>query len=177
MTDEQRQDLVAFARRAVVARITGQLPPAYSGASVPSASGVFVTIRNHGELRGCLGTLDSPIDLVEEVCRCAGDAATRDPRFAPVEPRELSNISIEVSVLAPLERIDPAADGEIVVGRHGLVVEQDRRRGLLLPQVATEWSWTAEQFLRQTCIKANLPPDAWCHGAAVYRFEAEVFGE
>jgi AmmeMemoRadiSam system protein A len=177
LSEEQRQQLVHYARRAVLARVTGEPSPAYSGGAVPHASGVFVTIKNHGELRGCLGTLDAPIDLIEGVCRCAGDAATRDPRFPAVQPFELSNISIELSVLAPLERIDPAADGVIVVGRHGLVVERDRRRGLLLPQVATEWSWTADQFLRQTCIKANLPPDAWRHGATVYRFEAEVFGE
>jgi AmmeMemoRadiSam system protein A len=177
LNDEQRHALVAYARRAVSARVTGQSPPAYGGVAVPPASGVFVTLKSHGELRGCLGTLDSPIDLVEEVCRCAGDAATRDPRFPAVQALELSSISLELSVLAPLEPIDPTADGAIVVGRHGLVVEQDRRRGLLLPQVATEWSWNVEQFLCQTCLKANLPRDAWLQGATVYRFEAEVFGE
>jgi uncharacterized protein (TIGR00296 family) len=65
----------------------------------------------------------------------------------------------------------------VVVGRDGLVVEQGHRRGLLLPQVATERGWTPEQFLRQTCVKAGLPPDAWRRGASVYRFEADVFGE
>jgi uncharacterized protein (TIGR00296 family) len=64
-----------------------------------------------------------------------------------------------------------------VIGRHGLVAEQGMRRGLLLPQVATEWGWTPAQFLRQTCTKAGLPPDAWEHGARMSRFDAEVFGD
>ena len=63
------------------------------------------------------------------------------------------------------------------IGVHGLVVEQGLHRGLLLPQVATEWGWTREQFLRQTCVKAGLPPDAWRNGARVFRFAAEVFGD
>ena len=63
------------------------------------------------------------------------------------------------------------------MGRHGLLVERDRLRGLLLPQVATEWGWDRETFLAQTCHKAGLPQDAWRHGAKIWRFEAEVFGE
>ena len=108
--------------------------------------------------------------------RCAADAASRDPRFNPVVPDELPDLGVEVSVLGPLESIDPQAPGAVVVGRHGLVVEQGRRRGLLLPQVATEWGWTADQFLRQTCVKAGLAPDAWQRGAQVWRFSADVFG-
>ena len=80
-------------------------------------------------------------------------------------------------MLGPLEQIDPGDPSTITIGRHGLVVEQGRQRGLLLPQVATEWEWTREQFLRQTCLKAGLPYDAWQQGATVFRFEAEVFGE
>ena len=86
-------------------------------------------------------------------------------------------MSLEVSVLGPLEPIDPTDAGAIAIGRHGLVVEQGHRRGLLLPQVATEWGWTVDEFLRQTCVKAGLAPDAWRHGARIWRFDAEVFGE
>ena len=86
-------------------------------------------------------------------------------------------MSVEVSVLGPLEPIDPADASVITLGRHGLVAEQGERRGLLLPQVATEWGWTTEQFLRQTCVKAGLPGDAWQRGARIFRFDAEVFGE
>jgi uncharacterized protein (TIGR00296 family) len=90
---------------------------------------------------------------------------------------ELPESSIELSVLGPLEDVDPFDEGAIVIGRHGLVVEHGGRRGLLLPQVAVEWAWTAEQFLRQTCLKAGLAADAWQIGATVYRFDAEVFGD
>jgi len=93
-----------------------------------------------------------------------------------VSSEELPELSLEISVLGPLESIDPRPDA-FTIGVHGLVAEQGFRRGLLLPQVATEWGWNGEQFLRQTCVKAGLPPDAWRHGARVYRFAAEVFGD
>ena len=82
-----------------------------------------------------------------------------------------------MSVLGPLEPVDPTDPGAIVIGRHGLVVEQGALRGLLLPQVAPEWGWGRDELLAQTCIKAGLPPDAWRRGATVYRFEADVFGD
>lgn len=177
LSDPQRHALVALARAAVDAQVTGTRLPAPPEIPLPSASGVFVTVTSHGELRGCLGTLACPPGhLADEVVRCAADAASRDPRFDPVAPAELPDLGVEVSVLGPLESIDPHAPEAVVVGRHGLVVEQGRRRGLLLPQVATEWGWNAEQFLRQTCVKAGLAPDAWEHGAEVSRFTADVFG-
>jgi AmmeMemoRadiSam system protein A len=165
------------ARRSVAAAVTGFSSPVVMELPLPDACGVFVTIRRGGELRGCLGTLQCRAGLDSEVARCASDAAREDPRFPPVTARELPDLSIEVSVLGPLEAIDPCEPGAVTLGQHGLVVEQGVRRGLLLPQVATEWNWTVEQFLRQTCLKAGLPPDAWQHGAKVSRFEAEVFGE
>ena len=177
LSDVQRQALVTLARAAVDAQVTGAALPAPPAIPLPDASGVFVTVKRDEALRGCLGTLACPPgQLASEVVRCAADAASRDPRFDPVGPDELAELGIEVSVLGPLESIDPHAPGAVVVGRHGLVVEQGHRRGLLLPQVATEWSWTAEQFLRQTCVKAGLPPDAWERGARVWRFGADVFG-
>jgi len=84
---------------------------------------------------------------------------------------------VEVSVLGPLEEIDPRDPGAIEIGRHGLVVEKGRHRGLLLPQVAIEWGWDRDQFLSQTCTKAGLAPDCWQCGAKVYRFAADVFGD
>ena len=88
---------------------------------------------------------------------------------------ELPELDIEISLLGPLEPIAGPDDYEI--GRHGLVVEMGDRRGLLLPQVATEWGWDRETFLAQTCHKAGLRRNAWRHGAKMWRFEAEVFGE
>ena len=185
LSEEQRRDLIQRARAAVEAQVRGgagaRSRPAAGGAiaaaEMPDASGAFVTIKRRGQLRGCLGTLQCRRGLAEEVERCAADAASEDPRFPPVSKEELPELSLEVSVLGPLEPIDPAKADAFEIGRHGLVVERGVHRGLLLPQVATEWGWTPEQFLRQTCVKAGLPEDAWRHGARVYRFAAEVFGE
>jgi len=177
LTDEQRRGLVAAARQSVLATVASAGSSPTVPVDLPDACGVFVTLRCAGRLRGCLGIVDGLEGLGTEVVRCAADAATRDPRFPPVSAPELSTLTIEVSVLGPLERIDPIAPDAITIGRHGLVIEQGRRRGLLLPQVALEWCWTREQFLRQTCLKAKLDPDAWRHGATVYRFDADVFGE
>jgi AmmeMemoRadiSam system protein A len=178
LTEEQKAVLLRVARTAVAAEVEGGAPPGPCAATeFPDAAGAFVTIKIQNQLRGCLGTLTCQLGLEAEVARCAADAASQDPRFPRVTPEELKDVSLEVSVLGPLEPIDPLDARAITVGRHGLVIEQGRRRGLLLPQVAVEWGWTVDQFLRQTCLKAGLPPDAWRQGARVYRFDAEVFGE
>lgn len=177
LSERQRQALLETARSSVGRAVAGTgSGPARAALDLPAASGVFVTLKERGQLRGCLGTLQATGDLAGTVARCAADAATSDPRFSPVAPAELPDLSVEVSVLGPLEPIDPGQPDAIVIGRHGLVAEQGSKRGLLLPQVATEWGWTVEQFLRQTCRKAGLPDDAWQHGARIFRFEAEVFG-
>lgn len=179
LTDVQKRALLQVARDAVHAQVTGvpASAPRDSDLALPAAEGAFVTLKRRGELRGCLGTLQCALGLAAEVARCAADAASDDPRFAPVAPDELGDLHVEVSVLGPLEPIDPFDAAAFEIGRHGLVVELGRRRGLLLPQVATEWGWTKEQFLRQASVKAGLPPDAWREGARVFRFAADVFGE
>jgi AmmeMemoRadiSam system protein A len=177
LTDTQRRSLLEAARAAIVRTVGGVERSRPALDTLPTSSGVFVTVRVNGELRGCLGTLAVECQLAEETERCAEEAATVDPRFPPVTPDELAALSIEVSVLGPLERIDPHEAAAIVIGTHGLVVERGRSRGLLLPQVAVEWSWTVEKFLQQTCVKAGLSPHAWRADAAVYRFSADVFGD
>jgi uncharacterized protein len=177
LTDAQKSALLALARESIVAQVSGRPAPQEPTLDLPDASGVFVTIKRQGELRGCLGTLQCRRGLAGEVARCAADSASEDPRFPPVSTDEIPELSVEISVLGPLEAIDPRNPSAFVIGTHGLVAEQDFRRGLLLPQVATEWGWNAEQFLRQTCVKAGLRPDAWQHGAKICRFGAEVFGD
>ena len=176
-TEAQRRELVEIARRAVRGSVTGRPAAASETGEVPDASGAFVTLKKHGQLRGCIGTLECRRSLAEEIARVAVSAAREDPRFEPVKASELDDLDIEVSVLGPLEEIDPRDPSAVVIGRHGLVVEQGRRRGLLLPQVAPEWGWDRDQFLAHTCTKAGLPADAWKNGAKVYRFDAEVFGD
>lgn len=176
-TEKQKRALLMIAREAIAGQLADEASVFGLSEPLPDASGVFVTIKRHGELRGCLGTLQLQADLAGEVARCAQDSAARDPRFPPVTMDELPDTRLEISVLGPLEAIDPLDPASFEVGRHGLVAEQGARRGLLLPQVATEWGWTRDEFLRRTCEKAGLPGDAWRQGAQVYRFAAEVFGE
>jgi AmmeMemoRadiSam system protein A len=176
LTEEQRQFLLHVARMAMTNAVTGHEAPSPDAVLLPDASGVFVTIKRRGQLRGCLGTLQNLHGLAAEVARCAIDSARDDPRFAPVCVEELPDVSLDISILGPLEEIVPGPDA-FTIGLHGLVAEQGRRRGLLLPQVAIEFGWNGEQFLSQTCVKAGLPRDAWRQGATVYRFAAEVFGD
>jgi len=179
-SEDQKRALVDIARAAVIEATTG---PRAKGVAVaelgafPEASGAFVTLKREGRLRGCIGTLECRRGLAQEVARVAVSAAREDPRFEPLKPSELDGLEVEVSVLGPLEAIDPFDEHAFDIGRHGLVVEHGVRRGLLLPQVATEWNWDREMFLSQTCVKAGLPPDAWRKGATVFRFAGDVFGE
>jgi AmmeMemoRadiSam system protein A len=168
-----REALLAIAWGAIEAQVIGRRRPALPEPAL-SASGVFVTIHVDGELRGCLGTLDPREPVARAVSRLAADVTCMDTRFAPVREPEMARLDVQVSVLSTRHRVsDPSA---IEVGRDGLVVELGYRRGLLLPQVAVEHGWDAHTFLAHACVKAGLPPDAWTAGAAVYRFEAEVFG-
>jgi AmmeMemoRadiSam system protein A len=175
---DDREALVKIARGAIVAQVTG----ARAGIDVISVrdelgrrrGGVFVTVYCRGELRGCIGHIGDETPLVQAVADCARSAASADPRFPPIGTDELDVIALELSLLGAFEAVSGPSD--IEVGRHGLLVEHKGRRGLLLPQVATEWAWGAEMFLAQTCQKAGLPLDAWKNGAALWRFEAEVFG-
>jgi hypothetical protein len=143
-------------------------------AALAERYGAFVTLKRHGELRGCIGNIVGTAPLGETVAQMAKAAATADPRFPPLKPEELKGLELEISVLTPLEPvIDPK---DIVVGRHGLFIVYGNNRGLLLPQVATEQGWDRETFLEQTCWKAGLPPGAWRNpGAQIYKFSAEVF--
>lgn len=177
MTSEiDRHRLLQIARASVHAHVHGDPPPAPGESDLDARrGGAFVTLHCDGRLRGCIGHIEADEPLPRVVARCAISACSADPRFPPVATAELDGISIELSILGPLEPIRGPHDIEI--GRHGLVVEKGWRRGLLLPQVAVEWHWDRERFLDHTCRKAGLPPDAWKYGAAVWRFEAEVFGE
>ena len=177
MTSEaDRALLLQLARDAITAHVTGTRAraPELSGV-LAQPGGAFVSIHKDDQLRGCIGHVepDEPLGIV--IPRCAVAACSTDPRFPPVTPGELPRLDVELSLLGSLEPVS-AAD-EIEVGRHGLVVEQGWRRGLLLPQVATEWNWDRDTFLAYTCRKAGLPHDAWKKGAKLWRFEAEVFGE
>lgn len=157
----QKKRLRNLARAAVVAAVRGQpLPQAPSDdpklASPPGR--VFVTLKKHGQLRGCLGHLGDNLGLAQAVIRMAAASALDDPRFPPVRPEELADLELEVSVLTPFR---PCRAGEVRVGVHGLIMTRGLRRGLLLPQVPGPLGWDREQFLANTCRKAGLPPGCW----------------
>jgi len=176
LTEEERRELLAIARRAASAFVReGKMPeeaPASPKLSAPGAA--FVTLKQKGHLRGCIGYTFAVAPLYRTIQECVVAAATEDPRFPPVGPSEIDSVNIEISVLTPLV---PARPEEVEVGVHGLMIRKGERRGLLLPQVATECGWDRQAFLSNVCRKAGLPPDEWREGAELYAFTAEVFGE
>lgn len=175
LTPEQRRDLLALARQAILAHLTHGPRPHVDAPIASLRLGAFVSLHVHGDLRGCIGYPPADRPLGEVIARCAVSAASEDPRFPSLTLDELPSAQIEISVLGPIE---PVSDiDEIVVGRHGLIVAQGFNRGLLLPQVATEHGWDRETFLAHTCLKAGLRRDAWKSGAEISKFEAEVFAE
>ncbi len=132
--------------------------------------------KEKGELRGCIGRLEPTEPLMQTVSQMAVEAAFRDPRFSPLREEEWEEVSLEVSVLSDMRKIQDIR--EIVVGRDGLLIQQGAASGLLLPQVATENRWTRELFLAYTCRKALLPEGAWKEaGTEIYTFTAEIFSE
>ena len=166
--------LVAIARAAIEAAVHGRPAPAAGDAPILTGErGVFVTLRRGGRLRGCIGRVDPDAPLASLLPEIAVLSATGDPRFPPVSVAELAGLEVEVSLLGlPVTISGPP---EVEIGRHGLIVTAKGRRGLLLPQVATEYGWTASEFLAQTCLKAGLPGDAWRHpGARLQVFETEI---
>ncbi|WP_290900837.1 TIGR00296 family protein [Ferroglobus sp.] len=144
--------------------------------------GVFTTLNKHRMLRGCIG-FPYPIKRLDEaIIESAIAAATEDPRFPPVELKEMDEIEVEVTILTPPEKVEVEDKTElpkkIEVGRHGLLIKRGFYSGLLLPQVAVEYNFDAEEFLTQTCLKAGLSPDCWLlEDTEVYVFEGQIFAE
>ena len=174
-----RRQLLGIARRAIEDHLRGQVRTPFGALSdeLHRSCGAFVTLRRRQdrELRGCVGYIEPKHPLAETVALAAVAAATNDGRFDPVTLDELTLLALDVSVLGPTFPIRAA---ELVVGRHGLVIEKDGCRGLLLPQVAIEWGWDATTFLEQACRKAGLPTTAWRdQGALLSAFEAELLLE
>ena len=170
-----RERLLALAHAAVAAKVRHEPSPPRPSDLVVVGSGVYVTLHCDHRLRGCLGSLESSANLVPAIVRLAEDVTHLDHRFPPIVADELSRLSIELSILTPREVVTDLST--IVIGRDGLIIEQGRHRGLLLPQVAADHGWDRETFLAQTCVKAGLQSDAWQRGATVSRFAAEVFAD
>jgi AmmeMemoRadiSam system protein A len=184
VTEEEKQALLGIARGAILQAFRGHSSrpraPEAGAESLPERlrrpGGAFVTIRHRGELRGCIGYIESPLPLAAVVAEVAEKAAFHDPRFQPLEEREAGEMVLEVSVLSPLEAIKSVE--EIKVGYHGLLIEQGFSRGLLLPQVALEYGWTRDELLEHTARKAGLAKDSWKDPAStLYVFSADIVRE
>lgn len=175
---EARRALLALARDSLAACLAGTTlegPEPADELRRPAAAFVTLRRRSDHELRGCVGLLNTDRSLAAVVAEAAVAAATRDGRFDSVTAAELAGLSIEISVLGPVTAI---CSDDVEVGRHGLIVQLDGRRGLLLPQVAADRGWDRETFLAWTCRKAGLPPDAWRKpGCELFGFTAVVFSE
>jgi uncharacterized protein len=177
LTKSEKKELLSIARESLAYYLqNGKIKDfSVSNEKLKRKQGAFVTLENHGELRGCIGYIVGVKPLYETVAEMAVNAGTRDTRFYPVKAKELTEISFEISVLTPFEKID--SPEQVVVGKHGLYIKKGFYSGLLLPQVATEYKWDKYEFLKHVCQKAGLPDDAWKTGSELYVFSADVFNE
>jgi AmmeMemoRadiSam system protein A len=177
LSESDRRSLLEWARCAVAEAVSLEksvTAPPRSGVFAEKC-GVFVTLRARGRLRGCIGSIEALEPLGDAIARCAASAALHDPRFSPVRAEELGALQIELSLLSLLEPVVPE---NIEIGKHGLLISQGSKRGLLLPQVAVEHKFGREQFLEETCRKAGLHAKAWQEPETQIRaFVCEVFSE
>ncbi len=179
LTSSEKSQLLEIAKKSVESAVKDRKVydlPANLPATLRRDRGAFVTLKQKGNLRGCIGYTVARQPLAETVRDVAAFAALRDPRFRPVAASELPQLTYEISVLSPLRRV--ADTNQIKVGEHGLMIVKGNTRGLLLPQVAPEQHWDRNTFLDETAMKAGLPATAWHDkDADVFMFTAVVFGE
>ncbi len=181
MTEEQKKQLLITARNAVTAAVAGQKPqrPHSDEPQLNAHCGCFVTLKNEGELRGCIGQFIADKPLIELVSDMAVAAATGDPRFLhnPIMVKEIDELDIEISVLSPLKKTDNPLN--LRLGIDGIYIKKGFASGCFLPQVATETGWNKEEFLSYCCShKAGLKPDAWKDkNTEVFLFTAEIIEE
>ena len=178
LTQKEKATLLDIVKKTVASKTNNKNLPKITVDSeiLKEKRGAFVTLKKRGHLRGCIGYIKAVKPLWETVQEMAVAAAFHDPRFPSVQAEELKDLSFEVSVLSPLQRVKNIDD--IEVGKHGLYIVRGYNSGLLLPQVAVEYGWDRETFLRETCYKAGLLPDDWMDkDTEIYIFSADYFGD
>jgi uncharacterized protein len=177
LTAIERSALLGIARAALLSLLEKRpAPPVPETGALAEVRGAFVSLHVNGELRGCVGTFAPAESLARTVARMAVAAATEDPRFPGLAAGELPGVTLSISALGPRRPLpDPL---KVRVGRDGLLVKRGWHRGALLPKVAAEHGWSAEEFLKHVCLKAGLAARAWQEeGTELETFEAEEFGE
>jgi len=181
LDDSAKKILLDIARKSVESAVKSEPNPTFScdNPDIQSHQGVFVTLKNRGQLRGCIGRFVSDIPLYKLVSEIAISSATEDSRFFddPITPSELDQLNIELSILSSLKRITNPLDFEL--GKHGIYIRKDDQTGCFLPQVATETGWTKEEFLSHCCSgKVGISANAWKHGnIEIYTFTVEIIKE
>ena len=181
LSEEVKKVLLLAAREAIKSRFDKSNPRQIDYSQYPELSernkGAFVTLTMHNELRGCIGYLEAPDQtLFDTICEAAKRAAFNDPRFHPLSVREMPDINIEISILSPFYPIKNYE--EIKIGLHGLLLDEEGIRALLLPQVATEHNFTLQQFLTAICQKAGIDSYSWQKRKLKLKvFTAIVFSE
>lgn len=173
----EQKVLLGLARDSILQHLESGnlLPPRHPVRGLEQCRGVFVTLKNHDRLRGCIGHMADDLPLYEAVPRMAIQAAFSDPRFPPLQKSELETVEIEISVLTPFRKV-PGFE-HIVTGRDGVLFKKGTRRAVFLPQVAPEQGWTREEMLSHLSRKAGLSSDAWRSESEFYTFQAQVFSE
>ena len=181
MDEKDKKALLLIARKSVESAVKGtsndQTQAEPFSPILKEKSGAFVTLRTRGTLRGCVGRMVSDTPLHKLISEMAISAVTDDPRFNKIQPSELDDLEIDISVLSPLQIAEDPLDFEL--GRHGIYIKKGSATGCFLPQVATDTGWTKEEFLTQCCsTKAGMSPDAWKKGDVdVYIFTSEIISE
>lgn len=178
--DQKEKDaLIALAKKSVETAVRERKlyePSASEFPTLQQERGVFVTLMEKGNLRGCIGLISAEKPLYLGVRDAATSAALRDPRFPPTTAAELPQLEYEISVLSPFHRVYDVKD--VRVGRDGLLMIQGDYEGILLPQVPTEFGWDRKTFLEEACMKAGLPRQAWQEESTdIFAFSALVFRE
>ncbi|KPL03086.1 MAG: hypothetical protein AMJ90_04050 [candidate division Zixibacteria bacterium SM23_73_2] len=176
LSEKEKMVLKDIAEKTIDCKVKGKPLPEFKVDSevLKEKRGAFVTIEKHGNLRGCIGYIEAIKPLFITIQEMAEAAALKDPRFPPVTEDELEDLEIEISVLTPLKKIKEIE--EIEVGKHGLYMKRGYYSGLLLPQVATDYGWDKETFLKQTCHKAGMGFDCWKDDQTeIYVFSADIF--
>jgi len=178
LTKKEKATLLDIAKKTITAKVSNKDMPKFTvdSETLNEKRGAFVTLKKRGHLRGCIGYIKAVRPLWETVQEMAMAAAFHDPRFPSLKPGEIGDLTFEISVLSPLQRVKDI--NEIEVGKHGLYIVRGYNSGLLLPQVASENAWDRELFLKETCFKAGLQPQAWQDKETeIYIFSADYFGD
>lgn len=179
LTPEEKKELFRIAHQSIEAEVKGLPKPKLEPLTPRLAElrGVFVTLKEQGQLRGCIGYIEGSKPLYLAVAEMAVAAATGDPRFPEVTETELPELEYEISVLTPKRQI--VSPEEFIPGQHGIIVQRGGRSGVFLPQVAAEEGWTGEETLNYLCAhKAGLPTGAWREKETkLFVFEAQVLEE